>query len=131
METISAARRIIAPFIIYQGKTHRISYYVSGLAPKASDVKTQRQGPHKIVRNPGVQGNSKFKAAASIVSTWRVVEARDTTFAVSPSGYMDDDLGFAYISEHFEPATRLALVKDKGKGVLGPSLLSIYLRVLK
>jgi len=86
LETISAARRIIAPFIIYQGKTQRISYYVSGLAPKASDAKTQRQGPHKIVRNPGVQGNSKFKAAASIASTWPGVEACDTTFAVSPSG---------------------------------------------
>jgi len=69
LETISAAGRIIALFIIYQGKTHRISYYVSGLTPKPSNAKTQQQGLHKIVCNPGVPGNSKFKAAASIAST--------------------------------------------------------------
>ena len=57
-----------------------------------------------IPRNVG----AKFKAAASIESTWRGVEGKDTTFAVSPSGYMDDELGFAYISKHFEPLTRPA-----------------------
>ena len=32
LERISAAGQIIAPFIIYQGKTHRASYYMP-LAP--------------------------------------------------------------------------------------------------
>ena len=35
-------------------------------------------------------------------------DSRDTTFAVSESGYMDDDLGLLYISQHFEPHTRNA-----------------------
>ena len=33
---------------------------------------------------------------------------RDATFAVSDSGYMDDELGMLYISQHFEPHTRSA-----------------------
>ena len=31
---------------------------------------------------------------------------REATFAVSESGYMDDELGMLYISQHFEPHTR-------------------------
>ena len=34
------------------------------------------------------------------------VETKGAIFVVSPSRYMCDGLGFAYISEHFEPATR-------------------------
>ena len=34
---------------------------------------------------------------------------RDATFAVSESGYMDDELGMLYISQHFEPHTRRAV----------------------
>ena len=33
-------------------------------------------------------------------------EQPDATFAVSDSGYMDDELGLLYISKHFEPHTR-------------------------
>lgn len=53
-----------------------------------------------------VEAKGACQSAASIKSTWRGVECKETTFAVSPSGYMDDDLGFAYISDHFEPRTR-------------------------
>jgi len=31
------------------------------------------------------------------------------TFAVSPSGYMDDELGLEYMKQHFEPYTRGAV----------------------
>ena len=31
---------------------------------------------------------------------------RDATFAVSESGYMDDELGMLFLSQHFEPHTR-------------------------
>jgi len=58
----------------------------------------------RVSANVGVKGISQ--AAASIKSTWRGVECKDTTFAVSPSGYMDDELGFAYISNHFEQIAR-------------------------
>ena len=33
-------------------------------------------------------------------------DERDATFTVSESGYMDDELGMLYISQHFEPHTR-------------------------
>ena len=54
--------------------------------------------------NVGVKGISQ--AASSIKSTWRGVECKDTTFAVSPTGYMDGEVGFVYISDHFESMTR-------------------------
>ena len=38
LEKISAASRIISPFIIYQGKTHRASYYLNGLSPTEEAV---------------------------------------------------------------------------------------------
>lgn len=63
LDTISAAGRVIPPFIVWKGKTHRDTYY----------------------KDEGEQ---------------------DATFAVSDSGYMDDELGFLYISKHFEPHTR-------------------------
>ena len=66
LETVSANGQVIPPFIVWQGKTHRQSYY------SESGVK---------------------------------VEA---TFAVSESGYMDDELGLQYIKEHFDPYTRNA-----------------------
>ena len=33
-------------------------------------------------------------------------DERDATFAVSETGYMDDELGMLYISQHFEPHTQ-------------------------
>ena len=66
LETISAAGVVIPPFIVWQGKTHRQSYYTEG----------------------GVD------------------HGHEATFAVSPSGYMDDKLGLEYLKEHFEPYTR-------------------------
>ena len=62
LETVSAAGVAIPPFIVWQGKTHRQSYY--------SEVS---------------------------------VEA---TFAVSESGYMDDDLGLQYMKMYFDPYMR-------------------------
>ena len=41
-------------------------------------------------------------------SYYKKGDDRDATFAVSPSGYMDDELGLLYISKHFEPHTRMA-----------------------
>ena len=64
LETVSASGAVIPPFIVWQGRTHRESYYT--------------------------EGGVKFEA----------------TFAVSPSGYMDDELGFEYMKTHFEPYTR-------------------------
>ena len=64
LETISAEGVVIPPFIVWQGKTHRESYYREG----------------------GVE--------------------YEATFAVSPSGYMDDELGLEYMKQHFEPYTR-------------------------
>ena len=61
----------IPPFIVWQGKTHRQSYY-------ASEIKTE------------------------------------ATFAVSESGYMDDDLGLQYIKTYFDPYTRDPNFKVKG-----------------
>ena len=110
LESISAAGRIIPPFMVYQGKTHRASYYVQPtLAPARARARAPVPAPApastiQVLWNVGSRGVSK--AAASITSTWRGVETKGAIFAVSPSGYMDDELGFAYISEHFEPATR-------------------------
>ncbi|KAF8425516.1 tetrapyrrole methylase [Tirmania nivea] len=67
LETISVAGHIISPFIIYQGKIHRVSYYLNGLSTTA--------------RSKGIS-----QAAASIISTWRGVECKETTFTVSPNG---------------------------------------------
>lgn len=64
LETVSASGVVIPPFIIWQGKTHRESYYKEG----------------------GVE--------------------YEATFAVSPSGYIDDELGYEYMKVHFEPHTR-------------------------
>lgn len=64
LETVSATGAVLPPFIVWQGKTHRESYYKEG----------------------GVE--------------------YEATFAVSPSGYMDDELGLEYIKKHFEPYTR-------------------------
>lgn len=33
----------------------------------------------------------------------------EATFTVSPSGYMDDELGTEHIEPHFEPYTRVAI----------------------
>ena len=68
LETVSATGVVIPPFIIWQGKTHRQSYY-------------------------------------------SVPELQEATFAVSESGYMDDELGLQYIKEHFDPYTRDAAFK--------------------
>ena len=67
LETVSATGVVIPPFIVWQGKTHRQSYY-SAPASEAC--------------------------------------VKETTFAVSESGYMDDNLGLQYIKEHFDPYTR-------------------------
>ena len=109
LETISAAGHIILPFIIYQGKIHRASYYLNGLSPTELPIRKTGGLPRAlsggvVLMNVGVKGISS--TAVSIKTTWRGVECKDTTFAVFPSGYMDDDLGFAYISDHFEPMTR-------------------------
>ena len=69
LESVSTTGIVIAPFIVWQGKTHRESYY-----------------PHGSFSNEGLMTQA--------------------TFAVSESGYMDDELGFAFIKEHFEPLTR-------------------------
>ena len=63
LETVNAAGIVIPPFIVWQGKSHRESYYKKG-------------------------------------------GFCDATFAVSESGYMDDELGFEYMKMHFEPKTR-------------------------
>jgi len=63
LETVSAVGRVLPPFIIWQGKTHRESYYPEG----------------------------------GLIN--------EATFAVSESGYMDDELGLEYMKEHFEPYT--------------------------
>ena len=39
---------------------------------------------------------------------------QDATFSVSESGYMDDELGMLYISQHFEPHTRRAVPDSSG-----------------
>jgi len=44
LETISAAGRIISPFIIYQGKTHRASYYLNGLITTTSELPIRKKG---------------------------------------------------------------------------------------
>lgn len=78
LESVSAAKVILTPFIVWQGKTHRQSYY--------SDSVT------------------KMKA----------------TFAVSESGYMDDDLGLQYLKAHFDPYTRGAFKsKDADDAIYG------------
>ena len=64
LESVSAAGVVIPPFIVWQGKTHRESYYKKG----------------------------------GLIN--------DATFAVSESGYMDDELGLEFMKEHFEPYTR-------------------------
>jgi len=64
LKTVSPGGVVIPPFIVWQGKTHRESYYREG----------------------GVE--------------------HEATFAVSPSGYMDDELGLEYMRQHFEPYTR-------------------------
>ena len=69
LESDSATGIVIAPFIVWQGKTHRECYY-----------------PHGGFSNEGLMTQA--------------------TFAVSESSYMDDELGFAFIKEHFEPLTR-------------------------
>ena len=69
LETVSAAGRVIPPFIVWGSKTHRDTYYKEkDLAPD------ERLG--------------------------------DATFAVSDSGYMDDELGYYHISKHFERHTQ-------------------------
>ena len=64
LESVSAAGVVIPPFIVWQGKSHRESYYTEG----------------------------------GLVS--------EATFAISDSGYIDDELGFEFMKEHFEPHTR-------------------------
>lgn len=64
LETVNATGAIIPPFIVWQGRTHRASYYK--------------------------EGQLQFEA----------------TYAVSPSGYMDDELGLEYMKQHFERYTR-------------------------
>lgn len=80
LETVSATGVVIPPFIVWQGKTHRQSYY-SGVSMEA-------------------------------------------TFAVSESGYMDDDLGLQYIKTHFDPYTRNGGVtiktEESGDAYQGP-----------
>ena len=39
-------------------------------------------------------------------SYYKKDDHRDATFAISDSGYMDDELGMLYISQHFESHTR-------------------------
>ena len=79
LETVSAAGVAIPPFIVWQGKTHRQSYYPqSGVSIEA-------------------------------------------TFAVSESGYMDDDLGLQYIKTHFDPYTRNGGVVIKTEDSQGAS----------
>ena len=47
-------------------------------------------------------------------SYYKKGDDRDATFAVSLSGYMDDELGLLYISKHFEPHTRTASAAGTG-----------------
>ena len=82
LETVSAAGRIIPPFIVWTGKVHTESYY-----PRTSH---QYEG----------------------------------TFAVSPSGYMDNELGMEYMKQHFEPHTRRIAVID-GKEVVQTRILIV------
>lgn len=72
LETVNASGQVISPFIVWQGKTHRESYYKLGGLDLYHYCDTQ------------------FKP----------------TFAVSESGYMDNELGFEYMKTHFEPHTR-------------------------
>ena len=69
LETVSAAGRVIPPFIVWGSKTHRDTYY-----------KQKDQDPDERLG--------------------------DATFAVLESGYMDDELGYYYISKHFERHTQ-------------------------
>ena len=78
LETVSAAGVVIPPFIVWQGKTHRQSYYS---VPE--------------------------------------VEVKEATFAVSESGYMDDELGLQYIKEHFDPYTRDSAIKVENAAKYG------------
>ena len=43
------------------------------------------------------------------------------TYAVSDSGYMDDELGLEYIKQHFEPLTRRNEIKAENAGEIGDS----------
>ena len=52
---------------------------------------------------------------------------RDVTFAVSDSGYMDDELGLLYLSQHFEPYTRLSSTSPDGTDPDGPSRACILI----
>ena len=71
LETVNATGVVIPPFIVWQGRTHRQSYY------SESGIKME------------------------------------ATFAVSESGYMDDELGLEYIKKHFDPYTRDATFKSE------------------
>jgi len=42
----------------------------------------------------------------------------EATFAIFPSGYMDDGLGLEYIQQHFDPYTRGAVRRDEAEGVV-------------
>ena len=41
----------------------------------------------------------------------------EATFAIFPSGYMDDELGLVYIQQHFDPHTRGAVRRGEAEGV--------------
>lgn len=64
LETVNAAGEVLAPFIVWQGKTQRYGMY-----------------------------------------GWAGVHDQDATFTATESGYMDDEAGFEYMSEHFHPLT--------------------------
>lgn len=72
LETISATGQVLSPFIVWQGKTHRESYYQLG----------EEDGGG--------------------------VHIRDATFAVSPSRYMDNELGLEFI-KYFNTHTQASV----------------------
>lgn len=73
LETVNATGRVLPPFIVWQGKTHRKSYY-----------QLDERGLEREIKR---EGEVKVEGAHS----------RDATFAVSPSGYMDNELGLEYM----------------------------------
>ena len=84
LETISAIGNVLPPFIVWQGITHRESYY-------------------KLVDGG--------------------VRSRNGTFAVSPSGYMDNELGLEYMKHfntHTQKQTRVLIVDGHASYIAYP-----------
>ena len=52
-------------------------------------------------------------------------EGYNATFAVSNSGYMDNELGIGYMQKHFEPHSRRMTVDKNGKEVVRTRLLIV------